>query len=65
MSFASRKCRVGDKVTTDYTGKITEHQITERLESRGSQSGVMFKVRPMVPKSAGDWIDADWFEVPA
>jgi hypothetical protein len=64
MSKASRQSQVGDQVSTDFSGKITEHRITERFEAspRTSQSGVMFKVSPAVPRSSGDPIDADWFE---
>lgn len=61
MSKASRKLQVGAKVTTDFSGKITEHEITEVIRMQ-SQSGIGFHVRPLVPKSSGGPIDADWFE---
>lgn len=63
MSQASRKLKVGAKVYTDFSGKITHHEITERLAPCSSQSKAMYKVAPIVPKSSGDWLDADWFEV--
>lgn len=63
MGKLSRQAQVGDKVSTDFSGKITEHRITERWEAHGCQSGILFLVEPVVPKSSGCWIDADWFEV--
>ncbi len=63
MSAESRKAQVGDRVSTDFSGKFTDHRIVERVEGFPSQSRVMFKVTPNVPKSTGAPIDADWFEV--
>lgn len=65
MSRASRALQVGAKVFTDYSGRHTEHQIIDRCDDRSeghSQSGIMFRVAPIVPKSSGAWMDADWFE---
>jgi hypothetical protein len=63
MSRASRKLQVGAEVVTDFTRRgLTRHTITERLAPATSQSGVLFKVMPIVPGTTGDWIDADWFE---
>jgi hypothetical protein len=62
MSRASRKLQVEAEVITDYARRLTRHTITERTEELPSGSGIMFKVRPIVPGSLGDWMDADWFE---
>jgi hypothetical protein len=65
MSRASRKLQVGAEVVTDYSRRLTRHAIIERSDDRSnghSQSGIMFRVSPIVPGSTGDWIDADWFE---
>lgn len=56
------RATIGMKVTTDYSGKVTTHTITDIVKASHSQSGVMFKTTPIVPKSQGDWIDADWFK---
>lgn len=50
----------GDRVTTDFTGKITHHRITQRKENTKSQSQVMYRVTPW--KHAYSWIDAAWFK---
>lgn len=62
MSAASRKLQVGANVITDFSGKITAHRITEVLTPSFGSSGISFMVTPMVPRSSGGWIDADWFE---
>lgn len=65
MSKASRQLQVGARVFTDYTRGITEHTIIDRCDdgSEGhSQSGVMFRVAPIVRGSSGGWMCADWFE---
>lgn len=56
---------LGKVVTTEFSGKITKHTITDRSTLHRSQSGVTFQVTPPVPKSGGQyaWIDADWFEI--
>lgn len=54
--------KVGDKVKTDFSGRVTEHTITETDRWKRSQSGLLFKVYPRVPKSSGSWMDAGWFE---
>lgn len=58
-----RFAEVGDKVFTDFSGKVTAHQVEKIVHSQ-SQSGTLFKVSPAVPKSAGGGalIDADWFQ---
>lgn len=63
MSKASRKLQVGAAVVTDFSGKLSQHKITERKEGT-SQSGIMFRVIPCVKGSGGkmQWLDADWFE---
>jgi hypothetical protein len=58
----ARYVPVGTEVTTTYSGKTTKHLITEKIKSKGSQSGVLFNVSPMVPKSYGP-LDADWFSL--
>lgn len=65
MSKDSRELQVGARVVTDYSKRFTAHTITERLAPATSQSGVLFKVTPIVPGSTGGWIDADWFELAA
>lgn len=55
--------KVGMKVRTNFSGKLTVHQITDILTDTYNQSGVGFLVYPPVPKSGGEWIDADWFEL--
>ena len=63
MSAASRQLQVGAAVYTDFSGKITYHTIIERTSQRfQSQSGIGFRVTPLIHKSGGGWIDADWFE---
>jgi hypothetical protein len=62
----ARACQPGDRVTTDYSGRVTTHTILARCDDRSrghSQSGILFQLSPPVPKSggAGAWIDADWF----
>lgn len=51
---------VGDTVTTDFSGKVTEHKITDRCRLQ-TQTGIGVLVSPPVPKSSGDWMDAHWF----
>lgn len=57
----ARNAKAGDWVRTNYSGRLTEHRIMARMEGARSQSGIMFKLHPPVPKSSGGWIDADWF----
>lgn len=60
-ALVCKNLKVGDKVVTDYSGRITPHVITERDTWKPSQSGVLFKVKPPVPKSSGSWMDSGWF----
>lgn len=62
MSCASRGLQVGAKVYTDFSGRFTNHVITAVVKPWRSQSGVGFEVNPLVPRSTGGPIDADWFE---
>ena len=62
----------GDMALTDYNGPgpMTKVEILERDDKRlhgHSQSGVMFRVRPILRNGTNaSWYDADWFEpVPA
>jgi hypothetical protein len=62
----ARYAKIGMKVRTDFSGKHSTHIITDidRERKHGhSQSGVMFLVNPPVPKSGGEWVDADWFDL--
>ena len=52
---------IGDKVTTNFSGRITHHTIIDSMPDV-CQSGIMFKVHPNIPKSSGTWFDAAWFE---
>lgn len=64
MSAESRRLKIGDKVSTDFSGRFTVHEITEIKNGwLNSTSGIGFKVKPLVPRSTGDFIDADWFEI--
>jgi hypothetical protein len=65
VSAASRKLKVGAMVQTDFSGKWTVHKVFKRREGPGSQSGVQFMLDPIVPKSSGGWMDADWFKIAA
>ena len=67
-----RMLQPGDMALTDYNGPgpITKVEILERDDNRlhgHSQSGVMFRVRPILRNGTNaSWYDADWFEpVPA
>jgi hypothetical protein len=58
----ARGCQPGDIVHTNYSREWTEHRIRERIEGQRSQSGILFKLDPDVPRSGDDqWLDADWF----
>lgn len=73
----ARQLKVGDVVYTTFNGQdnITRHTITERQPDfeqgnappgqprkvQVSQTGVLIKVQPSVPKSGGGWIDPAWF----
>lgn len=55
----------GDACSTRYAdGRLTHHTVTERLEGQHSQTGVMYRVTPYVPKSSGGPLDAAWFATP-
>jgi hypothetical protein len=58
---ACEKLRVGDQVVTDYSGRRTPHTITETDRWKPSKSGLLFKVTPIVPGTAGSWMDSGWF----
>jgi hypothetical protein len=55
--------KIGVHVTTDFSGRVTRHVITGRCAVPNSQSGILLRVDPSVPKSSGlnAWIDAAWF----
>lgn len=56
---------IGAKVTTDFSGKVTTHTITEIVRGVQSQSGICLRVSPAIPKSSGEsaLIDLAWFDV--
>ena len=62
MSKASRALQVGARVTTNFSGKVTEHEIIERIDATWGSSGVGFYVHQIVPGGTDEWLDADWFE---
>ncbi len=59
-----RNLQPGDKATTDYNkGLITHVEIRERREEPGTQSGIQFRVFPVLHGGyPSTWYDADWFE---
>ena len=65
MSKLGRTLEVGDYALTDFNGGgvMTKVEIVERKEvNSGSQSGVLFKVKPILRNGSEDsWYDADWF----
>lgn len=58
-----RYASVGDKVFTNFSGKVTSHNITGVVNSP-FQSGVLLTLEPAVPMSEGTTalFDADWFQ---
>ena len=64
MSKAGRKLQVGDEALTDFNGPggLTLVKIVERFTNTKSQSGVCFRVRPLL-KNCDELsrFDADWF----
>lgn len=62
----ARYVKVGAKLFTDYSGKKSKHtvvEISKDMSNGYSQSNILFKLNPEVPKSSGGWFDADWFSV--
>lgn len=59
-----KKFKIGDVVSTDFSGKVTRHKITEIKYGQISQTKICFKVLPAVPGSSGlnALIDSAWFE---
>jgi len=53
--------KIGDKVWTTYTGKVTEHEIFKCTTERVSQTGIMYKVIPQLDNDWGSWYDQGWF----
>ena len=65
MSRQGRALQPGEFAVTDFNGPgpMVRVEVMARRETRGSQSGVQFLVRPALRNStAQSWIDADWFE---
>jgi hypothetical protein len=56
--------QVGMNVTTNFSGRFTNHVVTSIVRDGQSQSGIMLQVKPAVPKADGieSWIDCDWFK---
>lgn len=64
MSRAGRELQVGDYGLTDFNGKgrIVRVRILERIEGQQCQSGILFKVKPILANGDEDSrYDADWF----
>lgn len=59
-----RNLQPGDNATTDYNkGLITRIEIRERREQPGTQSGIQYRVFPVLHGGyPSTWYDADWFE---
>lgn len=57
--------KIGGQVTTDFSGTVTLHRIIEMSFGQVSQTGVLLKVYPYVPKSSDKdaWIDSAWFKL--
>lgn len=64
--------KIGDEVYTDFSGKITQHRITEIGFINACQTGVQLRVKPWrfsefvaddgrVRKTNAPWVDAAWF----
>ena len=54
--------RVGERVTTHYSGTVTEHTIID-VDASGeisSQSGVLYSLKPKPPTSPTGWLDEKW-----
>lgn len=63
MSRLKRAWKIGDEVTTTFSGKETKHKVIGTKRGDICESGLMILVSPPVPKSgAKSWIDANWFE---
>lgn len=66
MTYPNVKYKRGDVVTTTFSGKVTQHTITEvnPKASIACQSGVMVRVKPEVQGGGGadKWFDQGWFE---
>ena len=68
MSKAGRSLHTGDWALTDYNGPgpMERVQIVDEDRTRAhghSQSGVLFKVQPLLKHGTADsWYCADWFE---
>lgn len=59
---AGQLLQVGDRATTRFNGKPCEVVIVERLEGQRSQSGILFKVTPILRNGDADSLyDANWF----
>lgn len=63
-----RRLQVGDEALTDYNGpsplaRVTIIERDDRRLNGHSQSGIMFRVTPLLRNGNGaSWYDADWFE---
>ncbi len=68
MGVAGRALTVGDWAVTDYNGPGPMARVQIVAEDRArlyghSQSGIMFRVRPLLKNgTAESWYCADWFE---
>lgn len=71
----ARALAPGDVVYTNFSGQVTRHKVTERQpdfevgkaprsqlrKQQVSQTGVLIRVVPPVPKSGGGQLDPAWF----
>lgn len=67
MSKAGRTLSVGDFATTDFNGGRIATKVriidVDRSRKSASQSGILFKVWPLLKGGTADsWYDADWFD---
>lgn len=56
-------CIPGDVVVTWLTGKLTRHEVVERIEDKRLGSGVRFRIRPRPRHSAWGQFDSGWFSL--
>lgn len=63
---AKNKFNVGDKIKTNFNGRITHHTVVE-VEAEGKQghceSGVLYRITPRLNNYSrrNEWIDQNWF----
>lgn len=62
--LCSRDMQPGEIASTDFNGRgHVRVVITERRETRGCQTGIMFRVKPSLRGGSElTWYDSAWFE---